>query len=88
MVIKLSPKDNFDRAKMSDLVKRRFFYDNSFAIYGGITGMFFVCVELIILIEFRYLGLFIYCFYVYLVNTIKLYFLFQVNMIMVQWVVI
>lgn len=31
---------NFDRAKMEDLLKRRFFYDQSFAIYGGITGQF------------------------------------------------
>lgn len=27
----------FDRALMEDLLKRRFFYDQSFAIYGGIT---------------------------------------------------
>ncbi|XP_076058192.1 glycine--tRNA ligase isoform X2 [Oratosquilla oratoria] len=40
MTLKLSPADTFDRAKMSDLVKRRFFYDNSFAIYGGITGQY------------------------------------------------
>ena len=26
----------FDRALMEDLLKRRFFYDQSFAIYGGI----------------------------------------------------
>lgn len=38
MVQKLTPTDNFDRAKMVDLIKRRFFYDISFAIYGGITG--------------------------------------------------
>lgn len=25
---------------MEDLLKRRFFYDQSFAIYGGITGQF------------------------------------------------
>lgn len=25
----------FDRAKMEDLLKRRFFFDQSFAIYGG-----------------------------------------------------
>ncbi|KAK6621183.1 hypothetical protein RUM43_011489 [Polyplax serrata] len=30
----------FDRNKMEDLLKRRFFYDQSFAIYGGITGQF------------------------------------------------
>lgn len=40
MILKLSPADTFDRAKMNDLVKRRFFYDNSFAIYGGITGQY------------------------------------------------
>lgn len=28
----------FDRFKMEDLLKRRFFYDQSFAIYGGIAG--------------------------------------------------
>jgi len=33
--IELSPKDNFDRGKMEDLLKQRFFYDQSFAIYGG-----------------------------------------------------
>lgn len=31
---------SFDRAKMEDLLRRRFFYDQSFAIYGGITGQF------------------------------------------------
>lgn len=31
---------SFDRAKMEDLLKRRFFYDQSFAIYGGITGQY------------------------------------------------
>ncbi|XP_067612837.1 glycine--tRNA ligase isoform X2 [Eurosta solidaginis] len=30
----------FDRSKMEDLLKRRFFYDQSFAIYGGITGQY------------------------------------------------
>lgn len=30
----------FDRAKMEDVLKRRFFYDQSFAIYGGITGQY------------------------------------------------
>ena len=33
-------EDSFDRAKMEDLLKRRFFYDQSFAIYGGISGQF------------------------------------------------
>lgn len=30
----------FDRARMEDLLKRRFFFDQSFAIYGGITGQY------------------------------------------------
>lgn len=30
----------FDRARMEDLLKRRFYIDQSFAIYGGITGQF------------------------------------------------
>ncbi|KAF5290930.1 hypothetical protein FQA39_LY14536 [Lamprigera yunnana] len=39
--LSLSPNlVTFDRAKMEDLLKRRFFYDQSFAIYGGITGQF------------------------------------------------
>lgn len=36
----LPSEESFDRAKMEDLIKRRFFYDQSFAIYGGITGQF------------------------------------------------
>lgn len=36
----LAPNATFDRAKMEDLLKRRFFYDQSFAIYGGISGQF------------------------------------------------
>ena len=35
-----SAAGNFDRAKMEDLLKRRFFYDQSFAIYGGVSGQF------------------------------------------------
>lgn len=38
--LSLAPNITFDRAKMEDLLKRRFFYDQSFAIYGGITGQF------------------------------------------------
>lgn len=30
----------FDRSKMEDVLKQRFFYDQSFAIYGGITGQY------------------------------------------------
>ncbi|XP_070504506.1 glycine--tRNA ligase [Chironomus tepperi] len=39
--LSLAPQvSSFDRAKMEDLLKRRFFYDQSFAIYGGITGQY------------------------------------------------
>jgi len=39
--LELAPQvASFDRAKMEDLLKRRFFYDQSFAIYGGITGQY------------------------------------------------
>lgn len=39
--LSLCPADStFDRVRMEDLLKRRFFYDQSFAIYGGITGQF------------------------------------------------
>lgn len=34
--LSLQPKDDIvDRAKMEDTLKRRFFYDQAFAIYGG-----------------------------------------------------
>ncbi|VDK52894.1 unnamed protein product [Anisakis simplex] len=37
----LAPKGAaFDRLKLEDLLKRRFFYDQSFAIYGGVTGLY------------------------------------------------
>ncbi|XP_076640442.1 glycine--tRNA ligase [Colletes latitarsis] len=38
--LSLSKSSTFDRARMEDLLKRRFFLDQSFAIYGGITGQF------------------------------------------------
>ena len=39
--LELTPaEDHFDRAKMEDLLKRRFFYDQSFAIYGGVSGQY------------------------------------------------
>lgn len=38
--LSLSESSTFDRARMEDLLKRRFFMDQSFAIYGGITGQF------------------------------------------------
>lgn len=37
----LMPKENkIDRSKLEDLLKRRFFYDQSFAIYGGVNGLY------------------------------------------------
>lgn len=34
--LSLQPKDDIvDRSKMEDTLKRRFFYDQAFAIYGG-----------------------------------------------------
>ena len=34
--LSLEPKDDIvDRTKMEDTLKRRFFYDQAFAIYGG-----------------------------------------------------
>jgi glycyl-tRNA synthetase len=39
--IEHAPKGaHFDRLKMEDLLKRRFFYDQSFAIYGGVAGLY------------------------------------------------
>lgn len=39
--VALAPKEaSFDRLKLEDLLKRRFFYDQSFAIYGGVTGLY------------------------------------------------
>lgn len=36
--LSLQPKDDIvDRTKMEDTLKRRFFYDQAFAIYGGKT---------------------------------------------------
>ncbi|XP_071397911.1 glycine--tRNA ligase-like [Centroberyx affinis] len=37
----LQPKDDtVDRLKMEDTLKRRFFYDQAFAIYGGVSGLY------------------------------------------------
>lgn len=36
----VSDAQTFDRSRMEDLLKRRFFFDQSFAIYGGITGQY------------------------------------------------
>ncbi|XP_074658814.1 glycine--tRNA ligase-like [Tubulanus polymorphus] len=38
--LSLAPKDDFDRAKLEDLLKQRFFYDQAFSIYGGVQGLF------------------------------------------------
>lgn len=34
------PEVGFERARMEDLLKRRFFYDQSFSIYGGVAGQY------------------------------------------------
>uniref|UniRef100_A0A8C4N7W5 Glycine--tRNA ligase n=1 Tax=Eptatretus burgeri TaxID=7764 RepID=A0A8C4N7W5_EPTBU len=37
----LQPQDDaIDRNKMEDALKRRFFYDQAFAIYGGVSGLY------------------------------------------------
>uniref|UniRef100_A0A8C5SFC0 Glycine--tRNA ligase n=1 Tax=Laticauda laticaudata TaxID=8630 RepID=A0A8C5SFC0_LATLA len=37
----LQPKDDIvDRVKMEDTLKRRFFYDRAFSIYGGVSGLY------------------------------------------------
>ncbi|KAF7669289.1 hypothetical protein LDENG_00203290 [Lucifuga dentata] len=37
----LQPRDDMvDRAKLEDTLKRRFFYDQAFAIYGGVSGLY------------------------------------------------
>ncbi|CAB1440310.1 unnamed protein product [Pleuronectes platessa] len=37
----LQPKEDVvDRVKMEDTLKRRFFYDQAFAIYGGVSGLY------------------------------------------------
>ncbi|XP_053322804.1 glycine--tRNA ligase [Spea bombifrons] len=39
--LSLQPKDDVvDRSKMEDTLKRRFFYDQAFAIYGGVSGLY------------------------------------------------
>ncbi|XP_050525215.1 glycine--tRNA ligase [Daktulosphaira vitifoliae] len=34
------PSETFNRSKFSDLLIRRFFYDQSFSIYGGVAGLY------------------------------------------------
>lgn len=36
----LVAKEDFPRAKMEDALKRRFFYGQSFELYGGVSGLF------------------------------------------------
>lgn len=36
----LTTDKTFDRTKLEDTLKRRFFYDQSFAIYGGVSGLY------------------------------------------------
>lgn len=38
--LELGAKDNIDRGKMEDLLKQKFFYDQSFSIYGGVNGLY------------------------------------------------
>ncbi|XP_072110313.1 glycine--tRNA ligase isoform X1 [Mobula birostris] len=39
--LSLQPKDDIvDRVKMEDTLKRRFFYDQAFSIYGGVSGLY------------------------------------------------
>ncbi|KAM9839459.1 glycine--tRNA ligase-like isoform 2-T2 [Aulostomus maculatus] len=39
--LSLQPKDDtVDRVKMEDTLKRRFFYDQAFSIYGGVSGLY------------------------------------------------
>jgi len=38
--LELDPPDNFDRTKMEETLKRRFFYAPAFEIYGGVAGLY------------------------------------------------
>jgi glycyl-tRNA synthetase len=41
MVEALMPREEkIDRAKLEDLLKRRFFFDQAFSIYGGVNGLY------------------------------------------------
>jgi glycyl-tRNA synthetase len=35
----MTEKQTFDRSEMENLLKRRFFYDQSFSIYNGVNGL-------------------------------------------------
>jgi glycyl-tRNA synthetase len=36
----MSEEENIDRSEMENLLKRRFFYDQSFSIYDGVSGLY------------------------------------------------
>jgi glycyl-tRNA synthetase len=36
----MSEEKSIDRSEMENLLKRRFFYDQSFSIYGGVNGLY------------------------------------------------
>lgn len=36
----IATEEPFDRLKLEDLLKQKFFYDHSFAIYGGVQGLY------------------------------------------------
>merc|ERR1712180_586726 len=38
--LQLDPPEKFDRGKLEDLLKRRFFYAPAFEIYGGVAGLY------------------------------------------------
>ena len=58
---KKDPGNAFDRAKLEDLLKQRFFYDMSFSIYGGMLwvllcfGIYVVYFILELYFDFRIL---------------------------------
>ncbi|KAK6009996.1 glycine--tRNA ligase [Ostertagia ostertagi] len=55
--VALAPKEaSFDRLKLEDLLKRRFFYDQSFSIYGGVTGLLVFNCTCSFFIRFRPMG--------------------------------
>lgn len=54
----MAPKEEFfDRFKLEDLLKRRFFYDQSFSIYGGIAGtIIFFLIKILGLYDYGPMG--------------------------------
>lgn len=49
--LELGAKDNIDRGKMEDLLKQKFFYDQSFSIYGGKTKFIVILSEYLAKVE-------------------------------------